>query len=430
LPIPTPFHPRTSALCTSLLWKEWAGYFAVRSYGTTHEPEYHAIRHAAGLLDVTPLFKYDVRGPDAAAFLSWVTVRDIAQLGVGRMTYLCWCDDAGKVVDDGTVARLDADEFRVTAAEPALAWLQRHARGFDVSIVESSQRLGALALQGPAAAKVLQRTTDADLSRLRYFGITRARLDGVPAWISRTGYTGDLGYEIWVQAEDALRAWDAVIDAGRGFCLQPMGLDALDVSRIEAGFILNGVDYHSAHLCPIESRKVSPYEVGLGWTVKLDREPFVGQAALKAELARAPRRALVGLAVDWDEFEAAFAAVGLPPQVPAAAWRTATPVYDRRGGQVGQATSGTWSPILKQNLAIATVRAEHSKPGMRLMLEVTVEYRRIPIHATVATTPFFDPERKRAVIDAGSQPPEARQEHPAGPAEPSLAAPKERKRVR
>ncbi len=396
MPVPSPFHPRTSELCTSLLWKDWAGYYAVRSYDTSPEPEYHAIRHAAGMLDVTPLFKYEVRGRDAAEFLSWVMVRDIGKLKRGRMTYLCWCDDDGKVVDDGTVAHLGDNHYRVTAAEPALAWLHRQAHGFDVQIEDTSRALGALALQGPSSRDILVDVAGADVAKLRYFAITAARIDGVDVWISRTGYTGDLGYEVWVPRDACLRVWDVLLEAGRPYRILPVGLDALDMTRVEAGFIMNGVDYFSAHQCPIESRKSTPYEIGLGWTVKTEREPFVGREALRAEQKRGSRWRFVGLEIDWDAYEALFATYGLPPQVPVGAWRSPVPVLDVTGQQVGQATSGAWSPILKKNLALASVHWEHGESGNHLQIEVTAEYRRRFIPATVVSLPFFDPERKRA----------------------------------
>ena len=396
MPIPSPFHSRTSSLCTSLLWKDWAGHYAVRSYDTHLDREYFAIRHAAGLLDVTPLYKYEVHGPDAAALLAHVTVRDIRKLQNGRVTYLCWCDHDGKVVDDGTISRLEAEYFRVTAAEPAGAWLQRHARSFQVVIEDSTSRLGALALQGPRSREILNGLTEVDMNRLKFFRVVRTRVAGADAWVSRTGYTGDLGYEIWVERGDALRVWDAIVEAGRPHRLLPAGLDALDVTRVEAGFLMNGVDYFSANHCLIEARKSTPYELGLGWTVQLDREPFIGQAALRAEKARGRRWAFVGLVYEWDELEAQFAEFDLPPQLPYGAWRTAVPVYARGGGQVGQATSGAWSPTLKKNLALASVRAEHGAPGTRLQIEMTVEYQRRKVTATVVKTPFFNPERKRA----------------------------------
>jgi aminomethyltransferase len=396
MPIPTPFHPRTSALCTSLFWKEWAGCHAVRSYDTHHEREYHAIRQAAGLIDVSPLYKYEVRGAGAADFLSHLTVRDVRRLRPGRVTYLCWCDDDGKVVDDGTVSRLAEDHFRLTSAEPALAWLLRHARAFRVEIEDASARLGALALQGPRSRAILEQAAAMPLGGLRFFGVTAARIEGIDVQLSRTGYTGDLGFEIWVPREHALAVWDALVRAGQAHRLLPAGLDALDVTRIEAGFILNGVDYFSAPRCLIASRKSTPDEIGLGWTVALEREPFVGQSALRAERRRGPAWAKVGLRYDWEEYEALFAEVSLPPQVPSGAWRTAVPLYDSRGRQVGQATSGAWSPLLKCNLALATVESGVAAAGTRLRVEVTVEYRRKLVTATVEPTPFFDPPRKRA----------------------------------
>ena len=407
MPIPSPFHSRTSKLCTSLRWKDWAGYHAVCSYRTCHEPEYFAFRHAAGLIDVTPLFKYEVYGPDAAALLAQITVRDITKLSVGRVTYLCWCDDDGKVVDDGTVSRLEEDYFRVTAAEPSLSWFERMARGYQVTIEDSTQRWGALALQGPNSRDILKQVSDADMDGLGFFRVVRAQLDGVEAFISRTGYTGDLGYEIWVDTSAgspgsagsgtaAERVYDALTEAGRNFGLLPAGLDAMDVTRIEAGFIMNGVDYFSAHHCLTEMRKSSPYELGLGWTVKLDRGPFVGQAALVREKQAGSARVFVGLDVAWTDLEQVFAGYGLPPEISSAAWRDGRPVYDRDGRWIGQATSGAWSPVLKKNLALAQLEASFATPGERVEIELTAEYRRHRVTATVVKPPFFNPPRKRA----------------------------------
>lgn len=394
--IATPFHPRTSALCTSLLWKDWAGYHAVRSYDTTHDREYFAFRHAAGMIDVTPLYKYDVHGPDAAAFLSRVMVRNVAKLKQHQVAYLCWCDDEGKVIDDGTVSRLDETYFRVTSAEPALHWFVRHARGYDVTIEDTSRRMAALSIQGPNARDVVAAACGGDTAGLRFFRLTKTRMDGAEVVVSRTGYTGDLGYEVWSSSEDALTVWDAIVAAGRPYGLQPAGLDAMDVTRVEAGFILNGVDYFSALHCMIEPRKSTPYELALGWTVHLKRDAFIGRESLVREKQSGPRRAFVGLDIDWDEHEALFRRHGLPPEVHPGAWRAAVPVYDRGGSFIGQATSGAWSPILKKNLALATVRAEFSEPGTEVRFEVTVEYERRTVRATVVPKPFFDPERKRA----------------------------------
>jgi len=396
MPIGTPFHPRTSALCTSLFYKDWAGYYTVSSYDTCHEREYYALRNAAGLIDLSPLFKYEVYGKDAVAFLSRVMAKDINKLEVGRCTYLCWCDDYGKVLDDGTVFRLDDTYFRISAAEPTLSWLMRQSRLFDVTIEDSSDRIGTLSLQGPTSRDILKNVSDADLDALRYFGLTNAKLDGVDVLISRTGYTGDLGYEVWVEREQALKVYDAIMAGGRDYRIQPVGLDAMDVTRIEAGYIMNGVDYFSANTCVIESRKSSPYEIGLGWTVDLDRDPFIGQDALKAEKANGSTWATVGLVYDWPAFERLFAEFGLPPELPGGAWRTPIPVYNQKGAQVGQGTSGAWSAILKDNLALATVKSAYAEPGTVLQIEVTVEYERRRVPAIVTKTPFFDPPRKKA----------------------------------
>ncbi len=396
MPIPSPFHERTFKLCTSLRWKDWGGYYAVCSYDTSHEREYFAFRYAAGLIDVTPLFKYEVRGPDAGDFLARVMVKDVRKLAVGQVTYLCWCDEQGWLVDDGTVTRLSEDHYRLTAAEPTWAWLQRYRRGYDVELEDSTARIGALSLQGPRSRDVLKDCSDANLDELKFFHGTRAKLDDLDVWISRTGYTGDLGYEIWVDADRALPLWDAVMAAGTAHGLEAAALDAMDVTRVEAGFIMNGVDYFSAHHCLIDGRKSTPYEMGLGWTVQLDREPFIGQAALRAEKERGPKRRMVGLVYDWDEFEALYARHDLPPEVCSSAWRDAVPVYDKSGRQVGKATSGAWSPLLKKNLALADLEASAAAIGTQLDIEVTVEYERCTVTATVTKKPFYDPPAKRA----------------------------------
>ena len=396
MPIPTPFHPRTSTHCTSLFWKDWAGYHAVRTYDTTVDREYFALRHAAGMIDVSPLYKMDVEGPDAGRFLARIMVKDVRKLAVGQVTYLCWCDDEGKVVDDGTVTRMGEDAYRVTAAEPTWGWLMRHRAGAKVTITEITDQIGALAVQGPTSRDVLKACSDADLDGLKFFRMTHCRIGGHPAIISRTGYTGDLGYEVWVDREHAVSVWDAIFQAGQPYRVLPVGLDAMDMTRVEAGFIMNGVDYFSAHHCLVESRKSTPFELGLGWTVKLDREPFMGQEALRREKAEGSKWAFVGLVLDWDKYESLFARFGLPPQTPAGAWRTPVPVYGSGGVQVGFATSGSFSPTLKKNLALAHVRTPHHELGRELQIEVTAEFERHRVPAVVTQTPFFNPARKRA----------------------------------
>ena len=397
MPVPTPFHPRTAALCQSLRWKEWAGYAAVCSYETGLDLEYFGLRHTAGLLDVTPLYKYEVTGPDARAFLTRLMCRNVGKLRPGRVAYTCWVDEAGKIVDDGTVTRLDEQHYRVTAADPSLVWLERYARGFDVTIEDSSRRIAALAVQGPSSGGVVAAATDGVSEGLGFFRARAARIGSAQVLISRTGYTGDLGFEIWCAADDALGVWDAVVAAGRPYALRPVGLDALDITRVEAGFILNGVDYFSARHCTVEARKSTPFELGLDWLVHLDRDPFVGQAALQAEQARGPAVRLAGLILCWEELEAMWDAHGLPPELPAGAWRTTIPIYSPGGRrQVGYATSGAWSPILKQNLALAHLEPALAETGATVLAEVTVERERRTVTAQVVERPFFDPARKRA----------------------------------
>jgi aminomethyltransferase len=394
MPIPSPFHERTRHLCSSYRWKDWSGYAAVCSYDTTHDREYFAFRESAGLLDVSPLYKYEIHGPDAQRLLSRMLTRDVAKLAVGRVGYSPWCDDAGKVIDDGTVARLDEDRFRLTAADPTLHWLRALARGFRVTLEDSSTRLAAVALQGPTSRDILRAASDADVDALKFFGVTTARLDGLDAWITRTGYTGDLGYEVWVERGGALRLWDALVSAGAPYGITPAGLDALDMTRIEAGFVLLGVDYFSAPKVVLESRKSTPFELGLGWTVHLDRDPFVGSAALAAEQRRGSAWALAGLEVSWEALEALYESYSLPPHLPPRASREGLPVY-AEARQVGKVTSHTWSPILKKYIALASLETPVAEPGAVLELEHTVEYERRRVPATVVRTPFFDPERKR-----------------------------------
>jgi aminomethyltransferase len=399
MPLGTPFHARTQARCLSYKWKDWAGYHAVCRYGLSAEREYNAIRQAAALIDVSPLYKYDVRGADAASFLSRLTVRDVGKLRPGRMGYLCWCDDDGKVIDDGTCARLDEDWLRLTSAAPAYHWLSRHATAFRVEIRDRSDELAALSLQGPTSRAVLGELCDADVGALKFFGVAPSRFDGIgePGWVSRTGYTGDLGYELWIDRSAAVALWDALERVGARHGLEPVGLDAMDISRVEAGFVLRGVDYHGANEALVEAQKSSPFELGLGWTVQLDGRdpPFVGMAALAEEKRRGSAWALVGLDIDWPAIEALYERHGLPPQVPAAAWRSMIPVY-AEGRQIGRATSGTWSPVLKRNLALATVESAFATPGTPVSIEWTVEWTRTTVPARVSKTPFFDPERKRA----------------------------------
>jgi aminomethyltransferase len=397
MPIGTAVHDRTFALAGSLNYREWSGYYAVSAYETHHEHEYNAIRNASALIDVSPLFKYLIRGRDAVKLVDRVITRDAFKLAIGQVFYTPWCDEHGKVIDDGTVTRLAEDTFRWTAADPSLRWLSQNAIGLDVAIEDISEQVAALALQGPTSGKLLDAVADADVTSLKYFRMTRGAIAGVPVDISRTGYTGDLGYEIWMPWDRATAVWDALMLQGRPYDIHPAGMLALDVARVEAGLLLIEVDFNSSKKALIESQKYTPYEMGLGRLVQLDTRPFVGRTPLAEEHRRGPARQIVGLDVSWPAIEALYDDIRLAPQVSAAASRVAVPVY-KVGRQVGRATTTTWSPVLKKMIALATVAAPHTAPGTELECEVTVEAVRHRVPATVVKTPFFNPPRKTAPI--------------------------------
>jgi len=391
----SPFHARTAPLVRAQTWRRWAGYQMASAYDPHPDREYAAIRSAAALIDVSPLFKYRIEGRDAGRLLDRMITRDVSKLKIGQVYYTPWCDWAGKVIDDGTVTRLAENAYRLTSADSSLRWLHLNAFGLEVEISDHSERLATLALQGPLARAVLCAASDTDLSKLPYFRVAESSIRGIPVAVSRTGYTGDLGYEIWVEAVRAVELWDGLMLAGSGFGLTPAGVWALDIARIEAGLIMLDVDYFSAHHALIESRKSSPFEINLGWAVSASKGPFNGRAALAIERARGAAWGFVGLEIDWVSFEQRFAAHRLPPQVPSVAWRSSAPVY-ADGVQIGYATSGCWSPLLKQLLALAHLRAPYSKSGTRVEIEVTAEHRRERALATVRALPFFDPERKKS----------------------------------
>jgi aminomethyltransferase len=381
------------ALCQSLNYREWSGFYAVSVYETHHEHEYNAIRNAAALIDVTPLYKYMISGRDATRFVNRVIARDINKVAVNQVIYCCWCDEEGKIIDDGTITRLEEDRYRWTAADPNLRWFRQNAIGLDVQIEEITEQLAALALQGPTSGKLLKSVAEADIENLKYFRKTSGKIGGVEVDVSRTGYTGDLGYEIWIPWQEAGKVWDALMDAGRRFDIHPTGMLALDVARIEAGLILADVDYISSKKALIASQKYSPAEVGLTKLVHYDKENFIGREALLAEQKAGAKRQLVGLEIDWSEFEALFDRMGLAPQTPATASRVHVPLYKGRE-QVGRATSTTWSPLLKQLIALASVDSRQAEPGSRLHVEITVEAVRHKVSATVRQLPFFNPPRK------------------------------------
>jgi aminomethyltransferase len=396
VPVGTAFHERTLALCESLNYREWSGYYTVGVYEMHHEHEYNAIRNSAALIDISPLFKYRVTGKDATKFVNRVITRDINKVAIDQVIYCCWCDPQGHVIDDGTVTRLGENDYRWTAADPSLRWFQQNAFGLDVEIIDISEHVAALAVQGPTSGRLLKAVTDASIANLKYFRVTHTKIAGVPVDISRTGYTGDLGFEIWMPWKDAVRVWDALVKNGKAFDVHPAGMIALDVARVEAGLILIEIDYTSSKKALIESQKYSPSEIGLGKLVDLKKNSFVGRDALIREAKKGPERALVGLEINWNEVEALYDKMHMAPQVPSMASRVPVPVY-RNNKHIGKATSTTWSPTLKKMIALASVTREHATPATTLQVEMTVEAVRHTVSAKVVATPFFNPPRKTAV---------------------------------
>jgi aminomethyltransferase len=395
--IGSPLDARTQPLNRKREWRDWSGYYAASQYDYLHIHEYVGIRHAAVLIDVSPLYKYIVSGPDAVRLVDRVITRDATKIKPGQVVYTPWCDEHGKVIDDGTVARLDDDSFRWTSAEPHLRWFGQNARGLEVEIDDVSERIGAIALQGPLAPNVLSAATGTEFADLRFYHRRSSRLGSIAVDISRTGYTGDLGYEIWFDAAHATAVWDCLLEVGRPYAIRPAGMLALDMARLEAGLILIEVDYTSAKHALIPAQNYSPFEIGLGRLVNFDKATdFVGRRALERELAAGgPARRLVGLAIDYPSIESLYEAQDLPIAVSATTWREQRPVYAGKR-QVGRATSGTWSPTLKQHIALASVEPAFEPVGSAVELEWTVEGRRGRAAATVVPLPFFDPPRKRA----------------------------------
>jgi glycine cleavage system T protein (aminomethyltransferase) len=391
----TPFHERTSALCQPQNWRKWAGYFVVGSYEHTIDREYWAIRNAAALIDVTPLMKYILKGKDAARLLDRVTTRNIMKMNVGQVYYTGWCDDEGKLIDDGTVARLDETTFRLTAAEPNLRWLMLNAVGLDVQITEVTDSVASLSLQGPNSRVILNRICESNLEGLKYFRLMKNKLGGVEVIISRTGYTGDLGYEIWMDARDAIKVWDGLMEAGHNYGITPVGILAMDIARVEAGLFMLEVDYTSTTHAWIEPQKSSPFELGLDWTVALDKPGyFVGRRALEKEKKEGSAWKMVGLEVDWVGMEQLYAEVGLPPQVPGMAVRGSLPILVGNV-QVGYASTSTWSPVLKKYIALAHIQKPYYEVGTDVRMEITVEHHRQHAPAKVVKLPFYEPEWKK-----------------------------------
>jgi len=394
--VPTAFFPRQEALNTKMAWGEWSGYFSVPVYADFHDIEYSAIREAAAVIDVSPLYKYVVSGPDAQRLLDRVMTRDMTKLRVDRVFYSPWCDEEGKVLDDGTIARLDDSTYRITAADPSYRWFVLNATGLDVEIDDVSDRTAALALQGRLSREVLQDATRQDWTDLKYFGRRGSEIGGVAVDVTRTGYTGDRGYELWMAADEALPVWDELFEVGERYGIFPVGIDAMDVARVEAGLILIEAEYTSARHAVAPEQQYSPFELGFESLVDLDKATvFTGRRALRAERAAGgPDRRLVGLELDWSGIEGMFAKHGQAPAISPFVHRAPVPVY-KEGKQVGRATSITWGTTIKKMVGFGSIDRKHSKAGTRLSVEWSVEGERGKVAATVVPLPFLELERKR-----------------------------------
>jgi aminomethyltransferase len=395
MPIPSPFHARTSPLCASHVWHEWAGYLSAAHYEPTHEHEYFAIRNSAGLIDVSPFFKYVIRGKDALRHVNRIITRDIRSLKEGQILYTSWCDDRGKVVDDGTAWRLSEDEIQITAADPNLAWFEDCGIGLRSEIEDVSESLAALALQGPASRRILKACLGNDsVDELAYYAWKQFELFGVELLISRTGYTGDLGYELWIPPKHALEIWDGLMQKGSAYGITPTGLVALDMVRIEAGLPLIEVDFNSSRYALTEAQKSSPFELGLGWTVDFTKGPFIGREALLTEHGNGPRWHFVGVEVHWKELERLFGEADLPPQVVGRSSRESLPVFVS-GSQVGRVTSSVFSPLLKKFIGLASLLRDAAPIGGEVEWEIPVEYSRRRARAQVVQRTFLDLARKK-----------------------------------
>ena len=392
----TPFHPRTAELNQARRWRKWSGFFIADSYFPAHDLEYHAIRFSAALFDVTPMCKYRITGPDAAKLVDRVITRRVDRIKPMRAIYTPWCDHDGRVLDDGTVALLADGSYFWTAAEPQHGWLEAAGEGLNVTIEDMTEKLCALSLQGPHARDVLSAAVGRDMSDLPFFGRADVTIGGTAVGISRTGYSGDLGYELWMPFDEALPVWDALIKSGEDYTLRVAGMEALDVARLEAGLIMAGVDYHSSRTARHPSLAISPYEIGMDRLVDLDKPAFIGKRALMNEVAAGgPATRLVGLELDLNVFEDACLDLGYPIEHPLRAWRHVTPLT-RKGETIGRATSGTFSPLLKRSIALGFLPVKHADVGSTVGIEWQIEETRHSIPATVVPLPFLDLPRKRS----------------------------------
>jgi aminomethyltransferase len=395
----SPFHERTSALNETGLWSHWSATLAADRYQMSDKFEYFAVRNAAGVFDSSPLYKYRITGPDAERFLAGVLARDIRSCAPGNAQYTTWCDDRGFVIEDGVVLRPGRDEFLLTAAEPNFAYFADLIGGDRVVIEEVSDDIGVLAVQGPRSRDLLARLVPA-VASLPFFGLTLGKIAGSPVTISRTGYSGDLGYEVWVPAADALKVWDAMWASFAGYGVLPFGLAALYMLRIEAGLLLLDTDFRSSRFGWTDEDRSTPVELGWSWMLRdlaTDDRAFIGRRAIEREIAeKTSRWRLTGLIVDWADYDRTYDRAGLIPPKDHTPIHDEFFVYDDAGAQVGYTTSSMYSPMLQRHIALTRVRPELAAPGTPVRLELDVNHRYEYIAARTARLPLYNPARKTA----------------------------------
>ncbi len=395
----TPFHPRLSELNNTGLWGHWAGYLSALRYDHSAKHEYFAVRNSAGFFDTSPLYKYWIRGKDAERFLGGVMTRDIRLCRPGKAQYTLWCDDRGFVLEDGVVFRHSDTEFLLTAAEPNVGYLRDLVGRLDVQIEDATEEYAMLAVQGPRSREILSKVAP-EVNDLGFFDHTQAKIGSAAVTISRTGYTGDLGFEIRVGADDALGMLDDVMAAGEGHGFIPFGEEALLMTRIEAGLVLINVEFSSSRFAFTDHERVTPKELGFGWMLKgidADDRPFIGRNAIRRELAeKTSRWASVGLLIDWQDYDQLYRKAGLIPPKDETPLDYESMLYDDQGERIGYATSLMYSPVLQRHIAMARVRPDLASVGSRVNLELTINHHYETVAADVARLPLFKPERKTA----------------------------------
>jgi glycine cleavage system T protein (aminomethyltransferase) len=401
----TPFHPRLSQLNTTGLYGHWSGYLSTLRYDLSAKHEYFGIRNSAGVFDTSPLYKYWIRGRDAESFLAGVMSRDVRSCRPGRAQYTVWCDDAGYVLEDGVLFRHGESEFLLTCARPNFGYFADLIGRLEVQLEDVTADFGILAVQGPRSRDILARLTP-EVSGLPFFALTPATIGAAAVTISRTGYTGDLGFEVFVRADDAIAVLDAVLAAGVPYGLRPFGEDALLMARIEAGLVLIDVDFSSSRFAYTDQQRVTPIELGLGWMLRgidADDRPFIGRNALRREIAEQRSRwSTVGLVLDWQDWNRLHAEAGLIAPKHEQPLAHECMVYENRHEETGSsrragyATSLMYSPVLQKHIAIARLRPALGTVGTRVFVEVTIDHENRTVAAEVAKLPLFNPERKTA----------------------------------